>query len=504
LILNKTIIIGLDGATFKIIKPLVDKGRLPFIKKMIDKGASSVLNSTIPCVSDIAAAALMTGKNPANSGIFAYVVDGKTINRPDMRKNTLFWDLIPGKSLIVNVRGTYPPYIKNGILASGELLTLNEDSDYVYPKEAKEKFRSFHKYLDRGLHDYGKDKDEDFFNLHINNISNQFHLFEKNLTNDFSFAFLWVGSTDIFQHSCWHKKDLLAKMYEKIDRHLAEFNKRNPHHNLLIISDHGFDKSSTKTVCINNLLEKEGYLKIKGGKLTQYTIGIVMSLVEKYFTYESLKSWLNIIKPKKKNQKNRPQKENQKKGIFIFHVPFLNYKKSVAYLNNVEGIKINKDLVSDYEKTREEIISKLKSVKHKGKNVFKGIYKREEIFKGKYARLTPDIIFLLDPVYNARASLGPFLFGKNVKMSVPAYHRLSRDGVLIAYGPNIKSTKLKEANLTDIAPTILYNYGIKAPQEFDGRVLKEFFKEGFSPHLTKARTHKETSSLKNVVLDINV
>jgi len=44
----KVLVIGLDGGTFNIINPLVEKGHLPNIAKMMDEGCFGILNSTIP------------------------------------------------------------------------------------------------------------------------------------------------------------------------------------------------------------------------------------------------------------------------------------------------------------------------------------------------------------------------------------------------------------------------------------------------------------------------
>jgi len=45
---NKVIIIGIDGATFDIILPMMKRGELPTFKNIIDKGAWGQLMSTYP------------------------------------------------------------------------------------------------------------------------------------------------------------------------------------------------------------------------------------------------------------------------------------------------------------------------------------------------------------------------------------------------------------------------------------------------------------------------
>ena len=53
----------LDGATFDIIKPLIDKGELPNIAHIMKSGAHAELNSTVLPHSPSAWTSFSTGKN---------------------------------------------------------------------------------------------------------------------------------------------------------------------------------------------------------------------------------------------------------------------------------------------------------------------------------------------------------------------------------------------------------------------------------------------------------
>ena len=46
--ISKVLIIGLDGATFDIIKPWIEKGELPTLKNLMKEGVHGDLRSTIP------------------------------------------------------------------------------------------------------------------------------------------------------------------------------------------------------------------------------------------------------------------------------------------------------------------------------------------------------------------------------------------------------------------------------------------------------------------------
>lgn len=61
---RKLIIVGLDGATFDVIDPLLQEGQLPCMARLIGEGTRARLMSTIPYSIVPAWPSFMTGKNP--------------------------------------------------------------------------------------------------------------------------------------------------------------------------------------------------------------------------------------------------------------------------------------------------------------------------------------------------------------------------------------------------------------------------------------------------------
>ena len=52
------------------------------------------------------------------------------------------------------------------------------------------------------------------------------------------------------------------------------------------------------------------------------------------------------------------------------------------------------------------------------------------------------------------------------------------NGIFLTYGPNIKKgSEITNAEIIDIAPTILHIMGIPIPKDTNGKVLKEIFEE---------------------------
>ena len=54
------------------------------------------------------------------------------------------------------------------------------------------------------------------------------------------------------------------------------------------------------------------------------------------------------------------------------------------------------------------------------------------------------------------------------------------DGILFLRGPNIKKGyEIEEANIMDLAPTILHLFGLPVPEDMDGKVLVDALEEDY-------------------------
>ena len=73
---TRTLFIGMDGATFKILDDLTNRGNggkavMPFLSKIYQQGVRSKLLSTPNPLTPPAWVSLMTGKSPGNHGIYS-------------------------------------------------------------------------------------------------------------------------------------------------------------------------------------------------------------------------------------------------------------------------------------------------------------------------------------------------------------------------------------------------------------------------------------------------
>jgi len=115
--MNKVVVIGVDGATFEVINPLIEVNRLSNFKKLKEEGVWGNLSSTIPPLSPPAWASFTTGKNPGKHGVFHFFTQPRgdfhchLINSTFV-KGKRFWDYLgeEGKRVgLVDLPLTYPP-----------------------------------------------------------------------------------------------------------------------------------------------------------------------------------------------------------------------------------------------------------------------------------------------------------------------------------------------------------------------------------------------------------
>ena len=69
----KVFVLGLDGATWDLLKPLAEAGHLPNLSRLMANGASGVLGSVFPPLSPVAWTGIMTGKNSGKHGVFEFL-----------------------------------------------------------------------------------------------------------------------------------------------------------------------------------------------------------------------------------------------------------------------------------------------------------------------------------------------------------------------------------------------------------------------------------------------
>lgn len=522
---RKVFILGLDGATFDIINKMLKGGELPNIRKIMNNGTHGALNSTVLHHSPPAWTSFSTGRDPGKHGILGFIQMKENeyglqlVNGID-NKSPAMWDDLTRegkKVIVVNIPMTYPPKPVNGILISG-LDTPSLDVDFTYPLNIKQEIlRNSPNYqinLHLGGYLYNDKRKLKGLDIIHENIESQrktvLYLMDKYPWDLFAVRF---NSPDNVQHQYWsymdeghpeynpkadkRLKEGIFSVYRRLDEVVGEIHARleAANSNLIIMSDHGAGPRVGKSIFVNEWLKDMGLLS-RIGKENKSSFKRAVDDIKFLIKGRILSFFLKSIPPHIKAKLTEVIPWAAAKTANYLRFSGLDWSNTKAFMGEVEGIRINvkgkypQGIVPQeaYEDLREKIISEAKKLKEPetGNNVFKGVFRREEIFKGDSTVTFPDIV--LKP--NDKYYMTPKFFRRNEKKpgvylgndmhwrKISGSHR--QYGIFMAAGPDVKQgNQVNDLNIIDILPTVFYLLGVPIPADVDGKVLYECFNEDF-------------------------
>ena len=142
---GKVLVIGLDGAEWSLLKPMVDAGEMPALASLMERGVYGNLRSLEPAQKSPAIWTTMaTGKSPDEHGITTFVDRNKdgSLLTGNQRKVPALWNILSGVDRTVGVVGwlvTWPAEEVNGFVVSDYLQYGPAKSDKltgrVYPSD---------------------------------------------------------------------------------------------------------------------------------------------------------------------------------------------------------------------------------------------------------------------------------------------------------------------------------------------------------------------------------
>lgn len=113
---KKVLLLGLDGATWRIIQPLFAQGKLPNLQRLVHEGSSGVLKSLEPMVSPTIWTSIASGKRPEKHGVWDFVVAAKNV------RCKRIWDMTTERGIktgLCSYMVTWPPPEVHGFVIPG-------------------------------------------------------------------------------------------------------------------------------------------------------------------------------------------------------------------------------------------------------------------------------------------------------------------------------------------------------------------------------------------------
>lgn len=473
---NRVIVLGLDGADPDILEQFISSQKLPAIGTLIKSGIMGRLKSTTPAHPGPAWAAFATGKNPGKTGVFGFQhrIPGSYRQEPVFSKNVRtekIWHAANRQGRTVglwNLPLTSPPETLNGFMIAG---APDHETNSYPPDILREMLQSVPENVDGPSSALEWDPEcirtfvRDMNRLHTINYASDRHptdlqiaVFEllDHIQRRY-IHFLEPAHPSFAKEHAPFLGDAVRAAYEVIDGIVQNILKEMVSGDILfLVSSHGA-RTCSGIFYLARFLAQKGYLVLN------HDIDLDAASINNGEELYQAIDW--------NRTRVFPSNEDPASGAGI--CINLIGREPHGVVEPGDG----------YESLRDEIISLLDAVRHPetGEKIIENIHKREDIYTGDALTDAPDIIvtsrFQLSmenvPGQNFGTILPP---GPKTAFKACQFTGVhSQYGVFIAFGKNIKSNeRLEQADMIDIAPTILHAMGLNIPEDMDGRPLPIF------------------------------
>jgi len=443
----RVFVLGLDGATFDLIGPWLERGELPNLRSFLDRSAWGILESVVPPMSPPAWMSAVTGVNPGKHAIYDWyrrLPNSRALVSETSKslRTKAVWTLLSEAEHpvgVINVPLTDPPAVVNGFMISG--MPHTDPEGYTYPRELRGTLGG---YMTDSMGDHLEEDNADELLEKLMKIHRERVRVTLDLMKERPWDLFWVvfTVTDRVQHFYWkfmdenhpdydpaapqRLKDAIFDMWKTVDESVGRIlEAMPPDATVILMSDHGFGPIY-KEVRLHNLVRGRD---LEGPPIC-YTDGAIAQLI------------------------------------------YIDLEGRLPY-----GVVPREE----YEETRDKIKRMLLELRdpETGEGAVDTVYKREEIFSGRYVSKAADLVAVEKPFYYMQGDTVPGrdALGK-VSTSFSAFHR--PNGIVAVSGAGVRAGKLAESHsILDVTPTILYLLGEPVRRYMDGEVMEAVFDRDF-------------------------
>jgi len=473
--MTSTFVLGIDGGTWRILDAL----DLPTFDRLADGGVTGTLRSTYPPITFPAWKCLSTGKNPGKLGVFGFSNFDR--ERGENRQNDAthfdsaeIWDYVSdegGRVGVVNMPTTYPPHEVNGVMVAGPNAG---ESGFVTPADRESQILEMgYEPLTSGHRLAFKSGGDKAVDAATEIIESRFEVARQLLgEEEYDLFDLTLYCTDTIQHYYWMDDELEA-VYEVVDRELDvlldQLAADDEEWNVVVASDHGFQPIEG-AFYMDTWLEQEGFLVRNdggdSGSSLRETLGLTTA--NAYRAVEAL-GLEGVVGRLPDSLVKRAGQQLARGSASVVDV--VDWEQSDAVFLHGGLFVLNED-------RREEIVEELETVLASftdvdGDRVVDETYRADAVYEGPHRDAGPDLI----PIANDHKLLGfsgdESLF--DFEDDWIAAHEM--DGVFVANGPDFGTRVGAELSLYDVAPTLLHAMGYAIPEDIDGEVRRDLFRD---------------------------
>ena len=138
---RKVLLIGWDAADWKVIRPLMDAGRMPNVQRLVENGAAGQIATLHPPLSPMLWTSIATGKRPFKHGVLGFsepTPDARDVQPVTnlSRKSKALWNILNQSDLRSVVIGWWPSHPAepiNGVMVADHYHRANRPLDEGWP-----------------------------------------------------------------------------------------------------------------------------------------------------------------------------------------------------------------------------------------------------------------------------------------------------------------------------------------------------------------------------------
>ncbi|RZV11158.1 putative AlkP superfamily phosphohydrolase/phosphomutase [Natrinema hispanicum] len=470
------IILGLDGATFTLIEPWVASGRLPNFERLLEESVHGELESTIPEITVPAWPAFATGRDPSVLDMYGFTHFNRETRENDLSHDEFvpgkMWDVIDeqgGSSVVFNIPGSYPwQEIDGTIIAAAP----EYKDEYAQPPERWDELTDL-------VDGYKLRNDEPpgsraYVDLSLELIDKRFDAFEHFVrTESPDLAVGLIRATDRVAHHYWGDKDVppaspdnpVFEIYRRVDERLGAFLDAHADEDIIVISDHGFEKVRA-SFAVNVVLEQAGLVSLTdSGDTTKAALGSARDIASDVLGRAGLLTLARKVVPESALT-DIPTGDTLglDNALSMDRIDWTETQAIADVGQKTTMVYILEDDADEIDRVQSRAESALReSAEREGLEI-----RFKQLERG--GPHTPDLCMIIEtPEVHAssRFDAPDTLF--EVDTSGHA-----REGIFLARGPSFRDGTVDGASLVDIAPTVLHALGYRLPESMSGNVLSIF------------------------------
>jgi predicted AlkP superfamily phosphohydrolase/phosphomutase len=495
---KRAAVIGLDGAAWHLLEPLLAHGAMPRLAALRNRGYAGTLTSTVPTYTPPAWTSAATGVNPGRHGVYGFVEGHAQSEHQELMhsgkiKAPTIWEIANSQGATVGIYNlplTYPPRPLDGWMVSGMMTPgygehLKGFASWNGPGGGDALEAMIQKWAPGYVVDVSANYEQDWRDASLCRTAlaslEQRESVLRGLleTAPVDVVFSVLETPDRLQHVYYRYMDPadelyetpeaaqlrpeIARCFEAMDRIVGLLDDyAGSDGGVVVCSDHGFTAWQV-SVHTNALLEQWGYLTLKSsGKALQTGAARKLVPIAKRFLPRRLA---------------REAKGRMFAGI--------DWTKTRAFASPIpqQGVFVNLQgrerhgIVppSELDAIKDDLVARFTALTNgNGERVTDRVYKSEDVFNGDALDGAPDVLPVLK---DHRYELDDELFHRE---PFTDFSHLPRgvhhpNGIGVVAGPETRAGDDLAGSVMDVTPTLLYLAGLGVPEGLDGGVLTQAF-----------------------------